>query len=1191
MTTLLANQWLSFLLLALALICLIPPRSAARWLLCAAFVLLGFSGWLLPAKIGQYVLFAALGGLTLQMVFLILTGNWSATTAWLLGAAFLVGLGSITVAPTGAFLRDLGRSILQIELLYPQWLLLLIVLPLFFIVGARNLGLTQLSPEEKAKAKAILWKLLIPPWGLYHLIGFLRERSTKVPGLTRRWIGVTLRCLLVLFLAIALAEPRIPRAHRSTTVIFVLDRSLSVPVERDADREQDQRWERVRKFLNDAVAKRPLGHERDRAGLVVFGRRPRLELLPTDAPRFNLTEITSPLDRHYTDIGAAIQLALASFPEDTAKRIVLISDGNENRGNALEQAQLARTNGAEIDVLPLAEDQRQVNEVLVERIQAPRQVEQGAQVPLTVWVRSFSPDPVVGILSVEQISRKDRSPVVGSPRRAKLELGLNRFTFQQPVLSRQESYTYEARFLPEAVLKNGKGTKLVGDRPQNNRATTHVIARGQRRVLLLEREAGEQTMLAERLRQVAKGKMQIIRRPVDDLTQLQDRERLTAFLSNFDCLILANVPAEKISEQQQEVIRSNTHDQGCGLVMIGGPDSFGAGGWQNTPVEKALPVDAQIKGIEVAHKSGLVLIMHACEMAQGNYWEKKIARLAIDRLGPGDEVGVLAYDFNMKWHIPLQPVADNRPNLLRKVDRLTPGDMPAFDPGIEMAYKALTDPEKDLATKHIIIITDGDPQLSNPGLLAKCKNAKVTITTVGVATHDQPTAGRLKRIARATGGRTYLPKSPRALPAIYIRETRQVSQAFVYKKRFLPQLIDTRGPAQGLPLPLPPLGGFVRTTPKGDNGVTVAIRSPKQAEHHFPILAYWRYGLGGAVAFTSDSGPTQMWCEPWSEKPLYGRFWEQILDWSMRPVESEELTMRTYYHDGQIRVIVTARDKEGNPDVSLTDLRAEVTLPRGEKPGGRKPQLRFEQKSSGLYEATFPAEESGSWFIALHVTRRALENGKEKEWKESIRSSVTIPYAPEFADMESNSELMERIRQETGGERYVDDEEALAKFAASGVVFRAPPGGYTNLQPIWYWLLFITAGLLVIDVAVRRIAFERLQLAQPARHLWNYLRYRSRPEDESPLYLERLKSRKAQVGEELTRTKAEAKFEAGEESTEAPAGATAEESAPPPAPTAPPAQAKPSTTDDEEGTGDFASRLLKAKKKIWEERDQDKGKK
>ncbi len=143
------------------------------------------------------------------------------------------------------------------------------------------------------------------------------------------------------------------------------------------------------------------------AGLVVFGRRPRLELPPSDAPRFNLDKLPTVEDGNYTDIAAALKLALASFPEDTGKRIVLISDGNENLGNAREQAELAKSLKVQIDVLPLAAGRRNIEEVLVERVDAPPLIEQGARVPIRVLVRSHNPNVIVGRLTLRQITDKE----------------------------------------------------------------------------------------------------------------------------------------------------------------------------------------------------------------------------------------------------------------------------------------------------------------------------------------------------------------------------------------------------------------------------------------------------------------------------------------------------------------------------------------------------------------------------------------------------------------------------------------------------------------------------------------------------------------------------------------------------------------------------------------------------------------
>ena len=178
-------------------------------------------------------------------------------------------------------------------------------------------------------------------------------------------------------------------------MLFLVDRSLSVPEEYDPKAPADRLasicagtgWRSFSTRRSSCGARR---HKYDQAGLIVFGRRPRLELPPSDAPLFNFQfKDASTIDGNYTDIAAAIKLALASFPEGTGKRIVLISDGNENLGNAEEQARIAKLNGVQIDVVPLAAGYRNENEVLVQSVEAPPKTEQGSRLPIRVLVRSY----------------------------------------------------------------------------------------------------------------------------------------------------------------------------------------------------------------------------------------------------------------------------------------------------------------------------------------------------------------------------------------------------------------------------------------------------------------------------------------------------------------------------------------------------------------------------------------------------------------------------------------------------------------------------------------------------------------------------------------------------------------------------------------------------------------------------------
>jgi uncharacterized membrane protein len=768
---------------------------------------------------------------------------------------------------------------------------------------------------------------------------------------------------------------------------------------------------------------------------------------------------------------------------------------------------------------------------------------------------------------------------------------LNSFSFKQSLEAKERSYTYEAVFTPiESVNDHGDLMRgLAGDRVQNNSASTHVVALGRRRVLFVEARdrPNEHEHLIDNLQGRDETKFLISKVTSAELPI--SAADLGVFLSNFDCVVLANVPSDELSDEQQEMIRSNTYDQGCGLVMIGGHESFGAGGYQGTPVEKALPVDCDIKSIKVAGKGGLVLIMHASEADTGNALQKQVAKLAIQKLGAVDMVGMIYYSFNHVWHIQFQTVGTNRNALMRQVDRMTPGDMMDFDPGLQMATKELTNPTYNLATKHIIVISDGDPQLNNPQFLTQMRNAGVTCSAVGVATHGPAEDSKMTRMATATGGKAYFPKDPRAIPQIYVREVRLVSQSFLYEQRFQPRLQVASGPSDKLAGTLPSLHGFVRTSLKQSPLVEMGIEGPPTLDQRFPILASWQYGLGKAVAFTSDArsaGEKLGWDREWAGSDMYLKFWEQVVGWALRGVETGKLAISTEYRDGKVRVTVDARDDRNRP---MTDLRLQglVTAPN-QQPGESKPiDLKFEQKNSGQYEAEFKADEAGSYFINAKAVRTTtqIRNGRPVEVDEadSIRTGVTLPYSPEFADLESNTALLRRLSEATGGNVYAEDDAALTEVVRNGEVFRKATASAQSPQPMWYWLVLLAGLGLFFDVAVRRIAIDPSEVSVAAVKVWDKLRGRAEAAVTTPVFIERLKSRKAAVGESLERERTARRFEPG---AEAPVAAVTTADAAVSARIAPPRpQPRPQAPAAEAPVDEAFARLMKAKRKALEGRE------
>jgi len=210
---------------------------------------------------------------------------------------------------------------------------------------------------------------------------------------------------------------------------------------------------------------------------------------------------------------------------------------------------------------------------------------------------------------------------------------------------------------------------------------------------------------------------------------------------------------------------------------------------------------------------------------------------------------------------------------------------------------------------------------------------------------------------------------------------------------------------------------------------------------------------------------------------------------------------------------------------------------------------------------------------------------------------VTVPYSPEFADLESNQGLLEKLRDITGGEtipealltRAADPKdkgaEAIQKTLA-GEVFRPGLVQFKNLQPIWYWLVFLSGILLFCDVAVRRVALQPAEVASAASRLWAKLRRQAAAAPQTPQFMDRLKSRKAEVAGALEQLHAASRFTPADRPLEAPSSAQAGPGEPSPGKiSGPPSPA--GTSNAEEGA-DYASRLLKAKQKVWQEREKEK---
>ncbi|MGE0610116.1 MAG: VWA domain-containing protein, partial [Pirellulales bacterium] len=813
------------------------------------------------------------------------------------------------------------------------------------------------------------------PWylcllALVPLVWWLSRRSLSGLGPVRRWVVLLLRTTVMVALILALADMQKVRTSERVTVIYLLDQSRSIPIE--------QRRQII-KYFNSMVQTHRQGE--DKVSAIVFGREAAIEIPPFDDNVQMQETIESLVDPDATNLEAAFKLAQGLFAEDSAKRVVVVSDGNQNLGNALQQARGLADAGIGIDVVPIR--YIAAGDVSIEKVTVPSDVQKGQPFDLRVVVNNATdptpdnPGIVGGDLIVYQ--KTDGQPVILSQEHVNLKPGKHVYTIRQEI-NQPDFYTYEARFVPDDAAQDTV--------QQNNKAGTFTLIRGSGQVLLIEdaNNPGEFKFLVERLQA---NKLEVTVRPSNQMFATLPE------LQPFDTVILGNVPKEEFSEEQEKMLVRNTEFMGCGLIMLGGPNSFGAGGWANSEIEKALPVDCQIKNAKVVPKGALAMLMHASELAQGNFWQKKIADEALKTLGGQDYCGVLHWDGNVRWlwapGTGMLRVSGAREMMRAKISQMTPGDMPDFAPAMveaRLGFGRLP----DAAVKHMIIISDGDPAPPTASVIQGYINNKITISTVAVGTHGPAGSNILRQIANKTGGKYYVVNSQNALPRIFQKEARRVAKPLIHENKngMTPQVTSFHEILNGIDDGLPPFTGYVMTTRKENPLVEIPLLAPEpQSKDNNTLLAAWTFGLGRSVAFTSDAG--SRWTADWNAWGNYDKFFSQMVRWSMRPAGDQgKFTVSTDVQDEKVRVVVTALDKD-DKFVNFLDIGASALGPDLDPR-----DIKLEQTAPGRYVGTFDAKDAGSYFLMLNPGAGQAP----------IRAGIDVPYSAEFKDRTTDDALL-----------------------------------------------------------------------------------------------------------------------------------------------------------------------------------------
>jgi len=842
-------------------------------------------------------------------------------------------------------------------------------------------------------------------------------------GRRRWWASLTLRLALLTLVVLALAGVQLRTRADNLTAVFVLDVSDSVPAEEQA---------RGEALIREAIAAMPSG---DRAAVVLFGQDALVERMPSEEPL--LADLASVPVTARTDIARALQLAMALYPDEGARRLVLLSDGRENLGEALAQAELAAAHQIELVYQPLRAPQGEV-EVLLDALQAPAEVRVGQRFELTAIVESTA--QVGATLRVFADGRLVRSQELA------LQAGSNRYVV--PLEAEEVGFRrFRAELVPDA------DTRL-----QNNAASAFTVVAGPPRILLVEGAPGEATQLAAALR-AAQIDAQVVP-PAQLPTGLPE-------LAAYDGVVLANVARAALPPESMPALQAYVRDLGRGLLMTGGEHAFGAGGYLRTPLEEALPVDMDVRTKEQSPNLALVLVVdksgsmgrcHCDNPDLNQTYERRevgqpkvdIAKEAIMRaagaLGPQDYLGVVAFDDAARWALDLQRAVDVI-QLERTIGTIDARGSTNLRAGVEAAYAALDGVEARY--KHVILMTDGwvrEGELS--GTAREHYEAGVTLSVVAAGGGS---AQYLAELAAFGGGRYYPAVDILQVPDLFLKETVRAVGEYIVEEPFYPLPAGSSPVLRGLDVTrMPALLGYNGATPK--DTARVLLSTPRGD----PLLATWQYGLGRAAAWTSDL--KGQWAVEWLAWGDFARFAAQLVGWTLPAPQAEGLQVETALEGAEAVVRAEVSGDDGAPRNHL-DVRAVVV-----GPDLQRQELLLEQVGAGQYENRLSAAQPGTYL--LQVSAREGEGTPSSEAQGSVAQRIAglaVPYSPEY-------------RSDGGGEGLLGE---LARLTGGGPLSE-PAGAFLHDLPAldrardaWHALLLLAAALFPLDVALRRLVLGR----------------------------------------------------------------------------------------------------------------------
>lgn len=757
---------------------------------------------------------------------------------------------------------------------------------------------------------------------------------------------------MIVLVVLSMLDIRIQSKSNETATVFVLDVSDSVADQKSA----------VVSYMKEILSKKT---KKDQVGIVTFAKNTEVEQVVTDEVMFQEIE-TTPV-KTATNLQQAIETAMALYPSDMARRLVLVTDGNENEGDITKVTSTLTESQVDVKVLKLS--QNIGKEVYLDQMILPEKVAKDGKFSVKIQVQSNTKTTaVISLYSGNQLKKKETVELVK---------GENQF-----VLKDQQSQVGLKTY--RAVIEPKEDTISV-----NNEyvAFTNVTAKDT--VLLLEGTLGNSKEFQKILKA---GNIAY------EVQAAGNAPKTMLNMLSYQAIVCVDVYAGDLPEGFLNNLESYVKDYGGGFLATGGENSFALGDYKDTSLEKVLPVTMDLKGEKEIPKMALgMAIDHSGSMSFGEgengllsplSLAKEAAIKALDTLRVNDIIGVLAFSDSYDWAVTFQEAA-NKDELEDGIDSIGNGGGTSIYPALKELYEKIQ--KEDAKLKHMILLSDGQDGFQEyDDLLEKINQEKITLSTVAVGSESD--TALMKKLAKEGNGRYYYTDINTDLPRIFAKEVYLTTKSYLNQREFVPIVKNEAEIFQGVSTEkMPTMLGYIASTKKAS--ATMLLESDKND----PILTSWQYGLGRSVAFNSDV--ENRWTAEYAGWKDYAALWKNIFQWVMKKQDTSENVVQVTESGNQVTVNYRAKEYTEN-----TEVQALYT----DKEGNTK-NVILNAVAPGEFQAKWEMDEMGVYTF----------NVQQKENNQTItsqNSAIAIEYSKEYKVLEEKSVLEDFIKATQGTE-------------------------------------------------------------------------------------------------------------------------------------------------------------------------------